>query len=72
MKVIKDLISVIDDDCEGKVLHWLIEGKSYRWIGMHMGLSSSHIKRLRDSVVTKMVKETNRTNDTKLIKHKSC
>ncbi len=39
-----------------------------------MGLSSSTIKLLSDSVVTKNVKETNGTNsrnDTKLIKHKS-
>nr|WP_228460336.1 hypothetical protein [Cytobacillus dafuensis] len=28
-----------------EVLHWLLEGKSYRWIGDHMGLSFSHTKR---------------------------
>ncbi|WP_406589135.1 hypothetical protein [Bacillus atrophaeus] len=39
-------ISDITDDRE-----WLLEGKSHRWIAQHMGLSFSHIKRLRDSIV---------------------
>lgn len=74
VKFIQDLIPAIDNDREGEVLHWLLEGKSYRWIGMHMGLSSSHIHRLRDSIVERMAHETNGTNgtnETKLINHKS-
>ncbi|MGX1434373.1 DNA-directed RNA polymerase specialized sigma subunit [Cytobacillus horneckiae] len=74
VKFIQNLIPAIDNDREGEVLHWLLEGKSYRWIGMHMGLSSSHIHRLRDSIVERMAQETNGTNgtnDTKLINHKS-
>ncbi|NRG47337.1 DNA-binding response regulator [Bacillus sp. CRN 9] len=74
VKFIQDLIPAIDNDREGEVLHWLLEGKSYRWIGMHMGLSPSHIHRLRDSIVERMAQETNGTNgtnDTKLINHKS-
>ena len=41
---------------------------------MHMGLSFSHIKRIRDSIVDKLADETNGTNGTKeteLQKHKS-
>lgn len=69
--VIQERMYVIEDDREIEVLHWLLEGKSYRWIGLHMGLSFSHIKRIRDSIVNKMAThETNGTNgtkDTKLI-----
>ncbi|MCP3741447.1 DNA-binding response regulator [Rossellomorea sp. BNER] len=49
--VIQERIHVITDEREIEVLHWLLEGKSYRWIGMHMGLSHSHIRRLKDSIV---------------------
>ncbi|WP_153124649.1 helix-turn-helix transcriptional regulator [Peribacillus tepidiphilus] len=74
VKIIQDRMIAITDDREIEVLHWLLEGKSYRWIGLHMGLSFSHIKRIRDSIVNKMATyETNGTNgtdgtyDTKLI-----
>ncbi|MDH5160356.1 helix-turn-helix transcriptional regulator [Heyndrickxia oleronia] len=74
ISVIQDRLHLIKDDRELEVLHWLLEGKSYRWIGMHMGLSFSHIKRIRDSIVDKLADETNGTNGTKeteLQKHKS-
>ncbi|MEC1373398.1 DNA-binding response regulator [Heyndrickxia oleronia] len=74
ISVIQDRLYLIKDDRELEVLHWLLEGKSYRWIGMHMGLSFSHIKRIRDSIVDKLADETNGTNGTKeteLQKHKS-
>ncbi|MBL5768399.1 helix-turn-helix transcriptional regulator [Heyndrickxia sporothermodurans] len=74
VQVIQDRMYLISDERENEVLYWLLEGKSYRWIGMHMGLSFSHIKRIRDSIVDKLASETNGTNgtnDTKLQKHKS-
>ncbi|WP_394136831.1 helix-turn-helix transcriptional regulator [Cytobacillus oceanisediminis] len=75
ISVIQDRMHLIKDDREIEVLHWLLEGKSYRWIGMHMGLSHTHIGRIKDSIVKKMSEYvpnvTNGTNDTKLIKHKS-
>lgn len=77
ISVIQDRLHLIKDDRELEVLHWLLEGKSYRWIGMHMGLSFSHIKRIRDSIVDKLADETNGTNgtngtkETELQKHKS-
>jgi uncharacterized protein YerC len=75
VKIIQDRLIAITDDREFEVLHWLLEGKSYRWIGMHMGLSFSHIKRIRDSIVNKLAGDetngTNGTNETKLLKHKS-
>lgn len=74
VNVIQERIYLISDERELEVLHWLLEGKSYRWIGNHMGLSFSHIKRIRDSIVERMSKETNGTNgtdDTNLIKCKS-
>jgi DNA-binding CsgD family transcriptional regulator len=63
--IIQDRLHLIEDHRETEVLHWLLEGKSYRWIGMHMGLSFSHIKRIRDSIVEKLVCDTNATNGTK-------
>jgi DNA-directed RNA polymerase specialized sigma subunit len=54
VKMIQDRIHVIQDEREFEVLHWLLDGKSYRWIAMHMGLSHSHIRRLKDSIVEKL------------------
>ncbi|MEK3821471.1 LuxR C-terminal-related transcriptional regulator [Cytobacillus sp. FSL W8-0315] len=75
ISVIQDRMHVITDEREGEVLHWLLEGKSYRWIAMHMGLSHTQIGRIKDSIVKKMSEYvpngTIGTNDTKLLKHKS-
>lgn len=73
VKTIQERIHLITDDRELEVLHWLLEGKSYRWIGLHMGLSFSHIKRIRDSIVDQLSETngTNGTNGTKLQKEKS-
>ncbi|WP_282140306.1 LuxR C-terminal-related transcriptional regulator [Cytobacillus oceanisediminis] len=75
ISVIQDRMHLITNEREIEVLHWLLEGKSYRWIAMHMGLSHSHIGRIKDSIVKKMSEYvpnvTDGTNDTKLIKHKS-
>lgn len=67
VQYIQDRVNLITDDRESEVLFWLLEGKSYRWIAQHMGLSSSHIKRLRDSIVEQLVgtNGTNGTNGTK-------
>jgi uncharacterized protein YerC len=65
VKTIQERIHVIQDEREFEVLHWLLDGKSYRWIGHHMGLSFSHIKRIRDSIVDKLVRYEE--IDTKLI-----
>lgn len=72
ISVIQDRMHLITDDRETEVLHWLLEGKSYRWIAMHMGLSHTQIGRIKDSIVKKMSEYVpNGTNDTKLQKHKS-
>ncbi|WP_366160589.1 LuxR C-terminal-related transcriptional regulator [Bacillus infantis] len=54
ISVIQDRLHLIKDDRELEVLHWLLEGKSYRWIAMHMNLSDRHVRRLRDNIVVKM------------------
>ncbi|MGG3662078.1 helix-turn-helix transcriptional regulator [Bacillus gobiensis] len=72
VKVIQDRLPAIKEEREIEVLHWLLEGKSYRWIGAHMGLSFSHIKRIRDSIVDQLAdvtNGTNGTNETKLHSH---
>lgn len=83
VKYIQNRMHRITDDRESEVLYWLLEGKSYRWIGNHMGLSYSHIKRIRDSIVDQLydgpndtngtdgTNDTNETNDTDFGKHRS-
>jgi DNA-directed RNA polymerase specialized sigma subunit len=56
VKIIQERIHVIQNEREFEVLHWLLDGKSYRWIAMHMGLSHSHIRRLKDSIVEQLAK----------------
>lgn len=76
VRIIQDRIAAVDDERESEVLHWLLEGKSYRWIADHMGLSHSHIKRLREDIVEKMVTYVPNVpdvpNDTKLKSEKQC
>lgn len=65
--MIQERIHVITDERELEILHWLLEGKSYRWIALHMGHSHSHIQRLRISIVDQLVLYVpNVTKDTKL------
>lgn len=73
VKFVQDRMHLIKDEREQEVLYWILEGKSYRWIAQHMGLSSSHIKRLRDSIVEQLAgtNGTNGTKETNLKKEKS-
>jgi len=64
IKWIQDRIQLIDDERESEVLYWILEGKSMRWIGLHMGLSSTHIHRIRNTIVDKLLE--NVTNGTKV------
>ncbi|WLR44464.1 DNA-binding response regulator (plasmid) [Bacillus carboniphilus] len=71
---IQDRLHLIKNDREIEVLHWLLEGKSYRWIGHHMGLSEAHIRRMRNSIVNQLANGTNDANvakDAKLRKQMS-
>jgi hypothetical protein len=65
ISIIQDRLYLIEGHRDIEVLHWLLEGKSYRWIGRHMGLSFSHVKRIRDSIVNQLASDTNGTNGTK-------
>ncbi|MGN7183664.1 DNA-binding response regulator [Cytobacillus kochii] len=72
VKLIQLLIPLIEDDREGEVLHWLLEGKSYRWIGLHMGLSHTNIIRIKDSIVDQLSTNVPYVpNEPKLNKRKS-
>lgn len=73
VQVIQDRMYLIINERENEVLHWLLEGKSYRWIALHMGLSHSHIRRLKESIVDQLcvTDVPNVPNDTELQKHKS-
>lgn len=71
---IQSLFHLIHDERESEILYWLLDGKSLRWIAMHMGLSHSHIKRLRESIIVQLADVPNVpkvTNDTKLQEEKS-
>ncbi|WP_158738639.1 DNA-binding response regulator [Alteribacillus sp. YIM 98480] len=63
VKILQDRIHKVTDDREVEVLHWMLEGKSLRWIGRHMALSPSHTRRLKDAVVDRL-NEPNGTNGT--------
>ncbi|HJF34341.1 MAG TPA: DNA-binding response regulator [Sporosarcina psychrophila] len=54
IKMVQDNIHLITVDREIEVLHWLLEGKSLRWIGNHMALSDRHIGRIKDTIIRKM------------------
>lgn len=56
VKMIQERMHAIQDQREIEVLHWLLEGKSFRWIGLHMGLSHSHIGRIREEIMDKLLK----------------
>nr|WP_221452352.1 LuxR C-terminal-related transcriptional regulator [Bacillus benzoevorans] len=53
---IQSRIHVITDEREYEVLNWILDGKGYRWIARHMGLSETHIRRIKDSIVDKLIK----------------
>ncbi|MFS0689548.1 DNA-binding response regulator [Sporosarcina sp. Marseille-Q4943] len=54
IQLVQERIPLITEDREIEVLHWLLEGKSLRWIGRHMQLSDRHIGRIKDAVIDKM------------------
>lgn len=54
IKSVQERLHTITIDREIEVLHWLLEGKSMRWIGQHMGLSDRHIGRIKDTIIRKM------------------
>ena len=51
---IQKRISVITNEREKAVLECMLDGLSMSAIGRHMGLSERHIRRLKDSIVSKM------------------
>lgn len=60
--LIQERIHLLTVDREKEVLHWLLEGKSMRWIGSHMGLSHTNIQRIKDTIVRKLVDESDVPN----------
>ncbi|MDW0112921.1 DNA-binding response regulator [Sporosarcina saromensis] len=55
--ILQRRLTAITDDRESEILHWLLEGKSLRWIGRHMKISDRHIGRLKDLIIRKMCDE---------------
>lgn len=49
-------IDKITEPREAEVLFWLLDGKSLRWIGLHMGLSHVTIRKIKDSILENMLK----------------
>lgn len=52
--IVQERLAKITDDREAEILHWLLEGKSLRWIGRHMKLSDRHIGRMKEMIIKKM------------------
>lgn len=52
----------ITNERERAVLECLLDGMSMLAIGKHMGLSERHIRRLKDSIVSKMSEMPNKPN----------
>ncbi len=61
---LQSLFYKVHNERESEILYWLLEGKSYRWIADHMGLSHSHIQKLRKSIIDQMANDTNDTDGT--------
>lgn len=55
----------ITDERERAILECLLDGMSMLAIGKHMGLSERHIRRLKDSVVSKMSEMPSMSNTSK-------
>ncbi|MBD7984228.1 DNA-binding response regulator [Sporosarcina sp. Sa2YVA2] len=51
---VQERLPLITDDREMEILHWLLEGKSLRWIGRHMKISDRHIGRIKDKVIQRL------------------
>ena len=51
---IQERMSIIEDEREKAVLECLLDGMSMVAIGKHMGLSSRHIRRIKESIVSQM------------------
>ncbi|UNT57630.1 MULTISPECIES: LuxR C-terminal-related transcriptional regulator [Lysinibacillus] len=52
---VQKLIERVNGDREVQVLNWMLDGKSQRWIGQHMALSATSIKRSKDNIVNQMM-----------------
>lgn len=49
-------VDKVTEPREAEVLFWLLDGKSLRWIGLHMGLSHVTIRKIKDSILENMLK----------------
>ncbi|MGG0668573.1 DNA-binding response regulator [Lederbergia citrisecunda] len=54
IQLVQERIPLITEDRDIEVLHWLLEGKSLRWIGRHMQVSDRQIGRIKDAIIDKM------------------
>ncbi|WP_342441762.1 LuxR C-terminal-related transcriptional regulator [Lysinibacillus sp. FSL K6-0075] len=52
---VQKLLDNVSGDREVQVLNWMLDGKSQRWIGQHMALSATSIKRIKDNIVKQMM-----------------
>jgi DNA-directed RNA polymerase specialized sigma24 family protein len=69
---IQDHLYLILDEREKTVLDCMLDGMSYRSIARHMGLSHSHIQRIKDSIVSNLDDVPNVPKGTKLKIGKLC
>lgn len=55
IQFIQARLPLISNDREIEVLHWLLEGKSMRWIGRHMGISHTGVTRIKSKIIEKLI-----------------
>ncbi|MGF9975921.1 hypothetical protein ABE042_15700 [Viridibacillus arvi] len=57
IRTVQELVDVIQADREAEVLFWILEGRSMRWIGRHMGLSHTSIQNIRTGIIDSMISQ---------------
>lgn len=58
-RIVQSLIDEIQTDREAEVLFWILEGRSMRWIGKHMGLSHVTISNIKSGIINEMLSKKN-------------
>jgi len=48
---VQNLNEGVAGDREVQVLNWMLDGKSQRWIGLHMALSATSIKHIKHALL---------------------
>lgn len=59
VQIVQNLIDEVQNDKEAEVLFWILEGRSMRWIGKHMGLSHVTIANIKSKIIDEILNKKN-------------